>query len=146
MVREGCETVSGDGGTTRAVRGVRRRLLLGAAVLTASSALALAIPATASAAASSSCAGQQVRSFPFATGTVRVYRKSGYVCALTVARYPARKRPMQVSIQARGNRPVVDTGHYTHQAGPITVHAGQRCVWVRGAVDGVGVSSGWFLC
>jgi hypothetical protein len=53
---------------------------------------------------------------------------------------------MSVSVQARGNRPVVDRGRYTRRAGPVTVHAGHRCVRVKGAVGGGSVSSGWILC
>ncbi len=53
---------------------------------------------------------------------------------------------MSVSVQARGNRPVVDKGRYKHHAGPVTVHAGHRCVWIKGSVGRYSVSSGWILC
>ncbi|MFC9280009.1 hypothetical protein [Streptomyces collinus] len=123
---------------------IRRRLALGAAVLAASGALALAAPGTASAA--DGCAGREVRTLPFGAGAVHVYKRGGYVCVVTVARDPGAKRVMSVSVQARGNRPVVDKGRFKHHAGPVTVHAGQRCVWVKGSVNHDSVSSGWILC
>ncbi|MBG0855068.1 hypothetical protein I2W78_25300 [Streptomyces spinoverrucosus] len=124
---------------------IRRRMALGVAVLTASGLLALAAPADAHAAASN-CAGRKVRTLPFSTGVVKVYKRGGYVCAVTFAKNPGTKRSMSVSVQARGNRPVVDKGRYAHRAGPVTVHAGQRCVWVKGSVGRGSVSSGWILC
>ncbi|MFE1879928.1 MULTISPECIES: hypothetical protein [Streptomyces] len=125
---------------------IRRRLAMGAAVLAGSLGLALAVPGTALASADGSCAGREVRTLPFSTGTVHVFKHDGYVCAVTVARNPGVKRVMSVSVQARGNRPVVDKGSYKHHAGPVTVHAGQRCVWVKGVVGRGSVSSGWILC
>ncbi|MFD5795761.1 hypothetical protein ACFWIO_19925 [Streptomyces diastatochromogenes] len=125
---------------------IRRRLAMGAAVLAGSLGLALAVPGTALASADGSCAGREVRTLPFSTGTVHVFKRDGYVCAVTVARNPGVKRVMSVSVQARGNRPVVDKGSYKHHAGPVTVHAGQRCVWVKGVVGRGSVSSGWILC
>ncbi|MFJ3302533.1 hypothetical protein ACIPSA_05345 [Streptomyces sp. NPDC086549] len=124
---------------------IRRRLALGMAVLAASGALALVAPGSAQA-ADGSCAGRKVKSLPFATGTVQVFRSNGYVCAVTVPENPGARRTMSVSVQARGNRPVVDKGRYTFRAGPVTVHAGHRCVWVKGSVGGGSVSSGWILC
>ena len=123
---------------------IRRRLALGAAVLTASGALALAVPGTAQAA--SSCSGREVRTLPFSTGTVRVYKSGGYVCAITVPKHPGPKRSMSVTVQARGNRPVTDAGKYSYLAGPVTVHAGHRCVRIKGAVQAGSVSTGWILC
>ncbi|MFE0514447.1 hypothetical protein [Streptomyces sp. NPDC058964] len=125
--------------------GIRRRLALGMAVLAASGALALVAPGSAQA-ADGSCAGHRVKSLPFSTGTVQVYRSDGYVCAVTLTKNPGVRRSMSVSVQARGNRPVVDKGRYMHRAGPVTVHAGHRCVWVKGSVGGGSVSSGWILC
>lgn len=146
-----------DSGATRgAIRGaIRRRLGLGAAVLAGAGVLALAAPASAQAATASAtarvtastCAGREVRALPFATGTVHVYRQhGGYVCAVTVPDNPGVRRTMLVSLQARGNRPVVDKGRYAYLAGPVTVHAGHRCVWVKGQVGRGKVSSGWILC
>ena len=123
---------------------LRRRVALGMAVLTTSGLLALAVPGTAQAAAV--CPGREVRTLPFSTGTVHVFRRGEYVCAYTAPRIPGAKRTMSVSVQARGNRPVVDKGRYVRRAGPVTVHAGHRCVRVKGAVGGGSVSSGWILC
>ncbi|MFF4114951.1 hypothetical protein [Streptomyces sp. NPDC001714] len=125
---------------------IRRRLALGVAVLAASGALALVAPAEAQAVAAANCAGREVRTLPFATGIVHVYRQGGYVCAITLPKTSGGRRMMSVSVQARGNRPVVDKGKYSHRAGPVTVHAGHRCVWVRGTVGRSSVSSGWILC
>jgi len=125
---------------------IRRWLALGAATLAASGALALVAPAEAQAATAGSCAGREVRTLPFATGTVHIYRQGGYVCAITLPTNPGARRTMSVSVQARGNRPVVDKGQYRHRAGPVTVHAGHRCVWVKGSVGRSSVSSGWILC
>jgi hypothetical protein len=119
-------------------------MALGTAVLTASGLLALAAPGTARAA--SVCPGREAAKLPFSTGTVHVFRRNGYVCAYTVPAKPGGKRMMSVSVQARGNRPVVDKGRYTRRAGPVTVHAGHRCVRVKGAVGGGSVGSGWILC
>ncbi|MEV7343030.1 hypothetical protein [Streptomyces sp. NPDC093544] len=124
---------------------VRRRMALGVAVLTAAGLLALVSPGSAAAAASS-CAGRKVRTLPFSTGSVHVYQRSGYVCAMTFPKTPGSRKKMSVSVQARGGRPVVDDGHFSHRAGPVTVHAGRRCVWIKGAVGGGSVSSGWILC
>ncbi|MEU0032619.1 MULTISPECIES: hypothetical protein [unclassified Streptomyces] len=124
---------------------IRRRVALGLAVLTASGLLALVCPGSAQAA--SYCSGRKVRTVPFATGSVQLYRNGGYVCAVTVPKkQQAQKRPMSVSVQARGNRPVVDAGRFAHHAGPVTVHAGHRCVRIRGSVGSGSVSSGWILC
>ncbi|MFI6248199.1 hypothetical protein [Streptomyces sp. NPDC051016] len=125
---------------------IRRRLALGVAVLAASGALALVAPAQAQAVTAAGCAGREVRTLPFATGTVHIYREGGYVCAITLPKNTGSKRVMSVSVQARGNRPVVDKGKYRHRAGPVTVHAGHRCVWVKGTVGRGSVSSGWILC
>lgn len=124
---------------------IRRRLALGLGVLTASLVLACAVPGTAQA-APSTCSGRQVRTLWFATGSVHVYKRDGYVCAVTRARVPGVKRPMSVTVQARGNRPVTDRGWFGRLAGPVTVHAGHRCVRVGGSVGGTSVHSGWILC
>ncbi|MEU3937281.1 hypothetical protein AB0E85_35395 [Streptomyces sp. NPDC029044] len=124
---------------------IRRRFALGLAVLTASGLLAVAAPGEAQA-ASAYCPGRKVRTLPFATGTVLVYKRGGYVCAVTLTKKPGVKRKMSVSVQARGNRPVVDAGQYAHHAGPVIVHAGRRCVWLKGQVGRGKFSSGWILC
>ncbi|KDN72799.1 hypothetical protein ABZ568_19565 [Streptomyces olindensis] len=125
---------------------IRRRLALGLAVLTASGLLAVAAPGEAQAAASAYCPGRKVRTLPFSTGTVLVYKRGGYVCAVTLTKKPGVKRTMSVSVQARGNLPVVDQGTYAYHAGPVTVHAGRRCVWLKGKVGRGKYSSGWILC
>ncbi|MFI8092676.1 hypothetical protein ACIF9R_30865 [Streptomyces sp. NPDC086080] len=123
---------------------IHRRLAPALAVLTAAGLLAVATPAEAQAAAN--CPGRKVRTLPFSTGSVVVYKRGGYVCAVTLAGRPGVERKMSVSVRARGGRPVVDEGRYKYHAGPVTVHAGRRCVWVKGAVGGRSVSSGWILC
>ncbi|AWT43410.1 MULTISPECIES: hypothetical protein [Streptomyces] len=124
---------------------IRRWLALGTATLTASGLLALAAPG-AQAAAPTRCQGREVKTLAFSTGVTHVYRQNGYVCALTVTRRPGVAVTMSVSVQARGGRPVVDKGRYRYQAGPITVHAGHRCVKVTGAVGNGSVRTGWILC
>ncbi|WP_329276551.1 hypothetical protein [Streptomyces sp. NBC_01451] len=126
---------------------VRRRVALALAVLTASGVLALAGPATADAAAgAAACSGRKVRTLTFSTGEVRVYRRSGYICAVTVPKRPGARQWMSVSVRARGGRPVVDEGLFSKRAGPVTVHAGRRQVWIQGAVGRGSVSSGWIRC
>ncbi|MER8017535.1 hypothetical protein ACIQ7S_04590 [Streptomyces griseoluteus] len=124
---------------------IRRWAALGAAALSLSGAFALAAPGTAEAATGGRCAGREVRALPFRTGTVHLYRSNGYVCATTVAKKSG-SGLLLVSVQARGNRPVTDQGRYRHHAGPVTVHAGHRCVKVRGAAGRGTVASGWILC
>lgn len=123
---------------------IRRRLALGLAVLTGSGLLALASPGNAEAA--DYCSGHKVRTLSFSVGSVQIYKHDGYVCATTVAKKASGRRSMSVSVQARGSRPAADFGRYIQHAGPVTVHAGHRCVWVRGAIGSASVSSGWFLC
>ncbi|HET9383245.1 MAG TPA: hypothetical protein VFP69_20775 [Streptomyces sp.] len=123
---------------------MRGRCALGLAVLAAAGLLAVAAPGDAQAA--SYCPGRKVRTLPFSTGAVLLYRSDGYVCAVTVPEKPGTKRAMMVSVQARGGRPVVDEGSFAYHAGPVTVYAGQRCVWVKGRVGGGSVDSGWTLC
>jgi hypothetical protein len=123
---------------------IRRRLALGVAVLTASGLLALVSPGSAQAA--SYCSGRKVRTLPFSTGSVQVYKRSGYVCAVTFSKGHGSRKRMSVSVQARGSRPVLDRGSFAHHAGPVTVHAGHRCVRIKGSVGSGSVSSGWILC
>ncbi|MCT9076515.1 hypothetical protein [Streptomyces fulvoviolaceus] len=124
---------------------IRRRLAVGLALLTASGLLAVAAPAEAQAA--SSCAGRKVRSYPFRTGILDVYKRRGYVCAITTSKQPGVKRTMSVSVRVYGLQPVVDKGRYRYRAGPVTVHAGHQCVWVKGSVGrGSYDTEGWILC
>lgn len=92
------------------------------------------------------CSGRPQKTVGFATGELRIYKARGYACALTVAKNPGARRTMTVSLQARGAHPVVDSGNFTQQAGPVTVHALNRCVRVSGTVSGVSASIGWILC
>ncbi|MEU4051894.1 hypothetical protein AB0F09_22170 [Streptomyces olivaceus] len=96
----------------------------------------------------SACPGRRVRTLTFATGSVLVHRSGGYVCAVTVtvSGKAGTKRQMSVGVRARGGRAVVDSGSFAHRAGPVTVHAGNRCVWVTGKVAKSSVGSGWILC
>lgn len=123
---------------------LRRRLALCLALLTAAGLLVVAAPGDALAAAS--CPGRKARTLTFSTGAVVVYKRGGYRCAVTVAKKAGKRRTMSVSIRARGGRPVVDKGLFRRHAGPVTVHAGQRCVWVKGRVGGGSADSGWILC
>ncbi|GAA2256462.1 hypothetical protein GCM10010145_25900 [Streptomyces ruber] len=130
----------------RGVRGaLRRSAALAAALLTAAGLLLIADPADAQAAAGP-CAGRVVRTLPFSTGTVHVHKRRGYVCAIAVAGKQGVRQWMSVSVRARGGRPVVDRGRFRYHAGPVTVHAGGRCVWVEGVVGKGSVRSGWTLC
>ena len=123
--------------------GAIRRLAVGLAVTAAAGMLGVAVPGQAHAAASS-CEGRKVRSFPFATGTVEVYKRRGYVCAVTLPRHVGGRQYMMVSLRAYGLRPVEDAGRYRYRAGPVTVHAGQRKVWIKGGVGrGRYDSHGW---
>ncbi|MFF3405892.1 hypothetical protein ACFYW8_06690 [Streptomyces sp. NPDC002742] len=124
---------------------IRRRLALGLAVLTASGLLALMSSGSAQA-APSSCSGRKVRTLPFTTGSVQVYRRGGYVCAVTFPDARGSRRRMTVSVQARGGRPVMNSGRFEHHAGPVTLYAGHRCVRIKGSVGSGSVSSGWILC
>ncbi|MEV6548167.1 hypothetical protein AB0M57_05585 [Streptomyces sp. NPDC051597] len=127
-------------------RGLRDRAGPGLAVLLATAGLAVLGPGAGSAEAASSCGGRQVRTVTFATGELRVYKTHGYACAVAVAKSPGARRQMSVTIQARGGGPVSDSGRFTRQAGPVTVHAINRCVRASGSVAGRGGSTGWILC
>jgi hypothetical protein len=125
---------------------IRRRLALGVAMLTTSGLLALAGPGTGAAEAAALCSGRKVRILSFSTGSVQIYKSRGYVCAVTLPKKPGVRQHMSVSVRARGGRAAPDSGLFTRHAGPKTVHAGHRCVWVTGSVGSRGASSGWILC
>ncbi|MFC8916338.1 hypothetical protein ACGF5F_12025 [Streptomyces sp. NPDC047821] len=117
------------------------------AVLVAAGLLVLAGPGTPRAeAASTACSGRLVKTVAFSTGELRVYKNRQYACAMTIAKKPGTRRAMAVSIQPRGGRAAVDAGAFTRQAGPVTVHALNRCVRASGSVAGKGASTGWILC
>ncbi|MEV5969828.1 hypothetical protein [Streptomyces sp. NPDC051921] len=108
--------------------------------------LVLAGPATGSADAASVCTGRPTRTIGFATGELRLYRTRHYVCALAVAKGPGAPRPMSVSLQPRGGRAAVSAGRFGRQAGPVTVHALNRCVRASASIAGRGTATGWILC
>lgn len=117
-------------------------------VLSLVTALALVLTGTVTgrAEAATSCAGRLAKTVPFKTGELRVYKSRAYACAVAVAKKPGAKRVMSVTIQPRGGRPVTDSGRYARQAGPVTVHALNRCVRASAAVAGKSGSTGWILC
>lgn len=125
---------------------IRLGLSTGTAALAAAVLLALAGPGVAAAEAAGPCPGHKARTLTFSTGKVVLYKKRGYVCAVTYAKNPGARKKMSISVQARGSRPVRDAGTFTRLAGPVKVHAGHRCVWIKGSVGRAKVSSGWILC
>ncbi|MFJ4897046.1 MULTISPECIES: hypothetical protein [unclassified Streptomyces] len=137
---------NGRAGVTdgRTGRGGSARLLV-LALATALGLLAGGIGAT-GANAASVCAGRPAKTLKFGTGELRVYRTRSYACALAVAVKPGARRKMSVQIQPRGGHPVVDRGNFTQQAGPVTVHALNRCVRVSGTISGKTGTTGWILC
>ncbi|MFI1400691.1 hypothetical protein [Streptomyces sp. NPDC020681] len=109
--------------------------------------LAVAGPGTQQAeAVASACSGRPQKTYRFTYGELRIYKSRNYACAVTVAKRPGMRRAMSVSLQARGGRPAGDKGTFTQQAGPVTVHALNRCVRATGAISGVARSTGWILC
>ncbi|MCB8905201.1 MULTISPECIES: hypothetical protein [unclassified Streptomyces] len=120
--------------------------LLAALVLVLTPATLVPGAAADTAEAVSVCQGRPTRTLTFATGELRLYRTRHYACAVTVAKRPGARRPMAVSLQPRGGRPAVRAGRFDRQAGPVTVHALNRCVRASGSVAGEGTSIGWILC
>ncbi|PWK65417.1 hypothetical protein BCL76_11222 [Streptomyces sp. CG 926] len=92
------------------------------------------------------CGGRLARTVTFGTGEVRVYKSRNQACAMTVARVSGERRRMTVSIQPRGGAPVREAGRFTRYAGPVTVGAINRCVYVKGSVGAGSGGSGWILC
>ncbi|MFG2332114.1 hypothetical protein ACGFMM_21105 [Streptomyces sp. NPDC048604] len=116
------------------------------AVSLAAGALTVAAPGTSQAAAASVCTGRPAKTVSFSTGELRLYRTRHYACAVAVAKSPGARRFMSVQLQPRGGRAAVDEGRFTRQAGPVTVHALNRCVRATGNVGGVTATTGWVLC
>lgn len=128
----------------RTGRGGSARLLVLA--LTTTLGLLLGGVGATGATAASVCAGRPAKTLKFKTGELRIYKTRSYACALAVAAKPGTRRKMSVQIQPRGGRPVVDKGSFTQQAGPVTVHALNRCVRVSGTISGKSRTTGWILC
>ncbi|WSJ91293.1 hypothetical protein OG430_30810 [Streptomyces sp. NBC_01304] len=106
--------------------------------------MSLVGPGTGTAQAAGRCKGHKVDTLWFSTGSVKIYRSGNKLCALTVAKRTGSKKPMMVSIQARGHRPVTISGKAKKYMGGVTVTAGRtRPVWVRGSVGAGKVSDGW---
>lgn len=122
---------------------IRRHLALGTAVLTAAGLLTLAGPGTGDASAAALCSGRKARTFTFSTGFVEVYRKRGYVCAVTRPKTVGARKHMMVNVRAWAMHPVVNEGEFKKYAGPVRVHVGNRRVWIKGAVGSGSVSMGW---
>ncbi|MFJ5710143.1 hypothetical protein [Streptomyces sp. NPDC093105] len=108
--------------------------------------LTLAGPGTGTADAVSVCQGRPTRTVSFATGELRLYRTRHYACALVLAKRPGAPRPMKVTLQPRGGRAAVVSGRWGRQAGPVTVHALNRCVRASATVSGRSTATGWILC
>ncbi|MER5357473.1 hypothetical protein [Streptomyces sp. NPDC002785] len=114
--------------------------------LVAAVGLVLSGGAVNSADAATVCAGRPAETVKFKTGELRVYKSRSYACAVAVAKKPGPRRKMSVLIQARGGSPVVDSGTYAKQAGPVTVHALNRCVRATATISGKSGTTGWTLC
>lgn len=111
----------------------RRWLVVALASLTAAGTMGVASPGLPHTAAAS-CDGRKVRTFSFSTGSVRVYRDGGLLCAVVVPKRAGSARTMTVSVRARGFAAVTDQGRYRRQAGPVRTHAGGRKVWIKAKV------------
>ncbi|WP_308426787.1 hypothetical protein [Streptomyces xantholiticus] len=116
------------------------------AVVTAIAALTFAAPGVPHAEAAAACPGRLAKTVSFSTGELRVYERGDYACAITLAKRPGTRRSMSVSLQPRGGHGDEDSGSFTRQAGPVTVHSLNRCVRATGSVSGVSRSTGWILC
>lgn len=130
------------GGQARGGRLVARLLAMSLAV----GALTLGAPGTQQADAFSACTGRPAKTVSFTGGELRIYRSRHYACAIALAKAPGLRRYMSVQLQPRGGRAAVDAGRFTRQAGPVTVHALNRCVRATGNVGGRTASTGWILC
>ncbi|MFJ2895818.1 hypothetical protein ACIO87_13145 [Streptomyces sp. NPDC087218] len=139
----------GGGGAAAATGGARG---FGRAARSIALPVALAVglvlggPAVGSADAVSACTGRLAKTVPFKTGKLHIYKSRSYACAMAVAKESGPRRSMSVTIQARGGSPVTDRGKYTKQAGPVTVHALNRCVRASAKISGASAATGWILC
>ncbi|MET7367884.1 hypothetical protein ABZS61_18910 [Streptomyces sp. NPDC005566] len=123
-----------------------RRVAVLLFVLPLLGAVGLVLGPSGAAHAASACSGRLVKTVTFSTGSLRVYESRAYACAVTVAAKPGARRAMRVSLQPRGGRAAVDSGTFTKLAGPVTVHALNRCVRASGSIAGKSASTGWILC
>ncbi|MFG2684199.1 hypothetical protein ACGFYH_35860, partial [Streptomyces sp. NPDC048392] len=80
------------------------------------------------------------------TDRLRTAVSSPDICRITKRTGVHSSGTRPVGVRARGGRAVVDAGRFAYRAGPVTVHAGRRCVWVTGKVSKSAVSSGRILC
>ena len=84
--------------------------------------------------AASGCSGRLVKTVRFSTGSLRVYKSRAYACAVD-RRQEAGRAPGDAGVApAARRRAVVDSGRFTELAGPVTVHALNRCVRASGSV------------
>ncbi|MFE6225224.1 hypothetical protein [Microtetraspora glauca] len=118
----------------------------GLVLVLAAGLLTLAGPGGGTADAASVCTGRPARTVAFATGELRLYRNRHYACALVLAKRPGAPRPMKVTLQPRGGRAAVVSGRWGRQAGPVTVHALNRCVRASATVANRSTATGWILC
>lgn len=134
----------------RSARGAKgaagRRVAAGLILLIVAALLAVAAPGAAQAATATGCPGRKVRTLPFSTGSVQIFRDGGFVCAVTVQRHPGTRRLISVSVQARGLRAVAKSRRHTLSSPPARVYAGHRYVRVTGTVTGGSYRSAWFPC
>ncbi|MFC3236645.1 hypothetical protein [Streptomyces nitrosporeus] len=147
-MRRAAEPLPTEGRSREERRGFGRRLAASLLVLPmlGTAGLVLGTAGAGSAEAASACSGRLVKTVPFSTGSLRVYKTRSYACAMTVAKKPGPRRVMRVSLQPRGGKAVVDSGSYTKWAGPVRVHALNRCVRASGSVAGASGSTGWIEC
>ncbi|MFG2571219.1 hypothetical protein [Streptomyces sp. NPDC048481] len=134
------------GGARGAKGAVGRRPVAGLVLLIVSALLAVAAPGAAQAATATGCKGRKVRTLPFSTGSVQLFRDGGYLCAVTVQKHPGTRRLVAVSLQARGLRAVAKSRRDTRSSPPARVYAGHRYVRVTGLVTGGSYRSAWFRC
>ena len=88
-------------------------------------------------ASASACAGRLLKTVKFATGELRVYKNR----ALRLRRHRLQQaghaaRHVRSRSSARRPRRRRQAARFTRQAGPVTVHALNRCVRATGAISG----------
>ncbi|MDG4864275.1 hypothetical protein P8605_39650 [Streptomyces sp. T-3] len=119
--------------------------MLGAVLVATAVLFSLVGPSSGSAEAATRCKGHRVKTLSFSTGTVKVYRSGGDLCAVTVAKHTGSRKTMTVSIQKRGQRPVQLKGKAKKYMGGVTIPVRRNHpVWIKGSVGGGKVGDGWF--